>query len=266
MRRRDGAWRGAWAPPPYSNLGYRPNQGGFTFARREAEPTDEQRREAHRPLSSDLSQARRADQAAGIRPPAGDFRAMLEIIIVLLAALGMARKGRGKRGSRFRKYLRGSVDEGLLLTTIGANSLLSSDFDETVNERAFVSSIVASWSLANWTDIANAGPILVGIAHSDYTSSEIEAVIENTGSWNEGSLVEQEIAKRKIRIVGQFSGAASAADAQVLNDGKPIRTKCGWILNQGQTLKVWAYNTGTVAVATTVPFLHVQGHANLWPR
>ena len=188
---------------------------------------------------------------------------MLLIYITLIAMLAMAKKPKRK----FRKYLRGQVDEDLSLGTLAARTMISAIFGNTVNERTFVSSVKASWSLTDYTIGGNIGPILVGIAHSDYSTAEVEAFIENTGSWNEGDQISQEIGRRKIRIVGTFmTDLTDRAAAFVLNDGKPITTKCGWILLQGQSLRLWAFNLGSAAVATTDPNVHLEGHANLWPR
>ncbi len=107
---------------------------------------------------------------------------------------------------------------------------------------------------------------MVGIAHSDYSDAEIQAVIDQTLSWNEGDKVGQEVAKRLVRRIGQFGQPGDSLAPVVLNDGKEIKTKLNWILLQGQTLKLWAYNLGTGAVATTTPIVTAQGHANLWPR
>jgi len=181
-----------------------------------------------------------------------DGRLMLEILVILIAMIIMARRPTRRR--RMGRYIRGNIDENLGLGT------------ETVNERTLVTSIIASWSLSNWTPAEGRGPVVVGVAHSDYTDPEIEAYIENTGSWNEGSKVEQEIGRRKIRRVGQFDIPSGATVSAVLNDGKPIRTKLNWILNQGQTLRYWAYNQGTLAIATTIPDVRLQGHANLFPK
>ncbi len=178
----------------------------------------------------------------------------------------MARKPR--RNRKFRKYLRGNVDETLNLGTLAATTLVGANFDESVNERTYLSSLKAIHTLDLLTQAAGQGPIMVGVAHSDYSDAEIEAWIENTGSWDEGDLVNQEIAKRKIRRVGVFDpqGEDTTVATVALNEGRPITTKCGWILLQGQTLKQWAYNLGTAALATTNPSYRVQGHANLWPR
>ncbi len=185
--------------------------------------------------------------------------------MLVLFLLGLAKKkGRRKMG----RYIRGNVDEELSLGTLAGRTLVSQIFDDSVNERTLITSIVATWTLSDMTDGADIGPILVGVAHSDYTATEMEEFIENTGSWDEGNLVSREVANRKVRMVGQFGtpGGASSSGTMVLGDGKPIKTKLNWILNQGQTLDFWAYNLGDNALATTVPILQVEGHANLFPK
>ncbi len=187
-------------------------------------------------------------------------------VVALGISLGMARKGKPRRA--MGRYIRGTVDDTVSLTTLAPSTAVSADFGQSVNERTFVSSIVANWALNNFTDAAADGPIVVGVAHSDYTDPEIEAWIENTGSWNEGDKTAQEVGNRQIRQIGVFSSSAArtATGTAVLNDGKAIKTKLNWILLQGQTLSMWAYNAGSSALATTVPVLHANGHVNLWPR
>lgn len=189
---------------------------------------------------------------------------MLEALVIGLVMLVMARKPRRKMG----RYIRGNIDENLGVGTLAASTLFSAIFDEVVNERTFVSSVVASWSLTNMTPTEGTGPLVCGLAHSDYTDTEIEEYIENTGSWNEGDKIQQrEVGRRLVRRVGQFPIPVSAAGGVVLNDGKPIKTKLNWILLQGQSLRYWVYNQGTVAIsAASNPDVRLQGHANLWPR
>ncbi len=163
------------------------------------------------------------------------------------------------------RYIRGNIAENLALGTLGANVLISGVTD-TVNERTLISSVVATYSLAGLTPGENIGPVLVGLAHSDYTDAEIEAWVENQTGWDEGDLVSREIANRKIRRIGLFDEPATANLSVALNEGRTIKTKLNWIVNQGQGLSLWAYNTGTAAIATTDPNVHMQGHANLWPR
>ncbi len=192
---------------------------------------------------------------------------MLEILVILIVIVLMAKK-RGRKRS-FGRYIRGNVDEELALTALASKDVVGAVFDEVVNERTYVSSIKASWSMGNFTPIANSGPIVFGVSHSDYTDAEIEEWIEQTGQWDEGNLIaSREIGKRLIRKIGAFQTQPGglAADTIVLNDGRPVNTKLGWILLQGQTLRLWAFNSGSAAVATTVPSIVANGHVNLWPR
>ncbi len=175
----------------------------------------------------------------------------------------MAKKGRGKRRS-MKGYLKGNIDENLSLGTLASKTLIADTFDEAPEEKTLVSSIVCTWALDNIT--GGQGPISFGVAHSDYSDAEIEEVLENAASWDQGSKVEQEIAKRLVRQIGVFSGdkVAGEVDDITVNDGKPIKTKLNWRLNIGDTLKMWAYNISPAALSTTDPTMLCNGHANLW--
>ncbi len=152
------------------------------------------------------------------------------------------------------------------LGTLAGFDLISASFSGAVVEKTFITSAEASWSVSNWTDAADVGPLMVGYAHSDYIDAEIEAFIENSGSWNMGLKTEQEIARRQIKIVGVLETPDSGSSDSILNDGVLMKTKLNWTLITGQTLRFWAYNLGSAAFATTDPDLKVSGHANLWPQ
>ncbi len=164
-----------------------------------------------------------------------------------------------------RGYIKGNVDENLALgSTLATKTLVAIDFDEVVTEKALATSIVASWSLANM--VAGQGPILFGVAHSDYTAAEIEEVLENTSSWDLGNLPQQEIARRKVRIIGQMIGEFDTGTTDTrFNGGKAVRTKLNWMLKTGATLKLWAYNLGA-NLTTTSPDLRCSGHVNLFEK
>ncbi len=173
-------------------------------------------------------------------------------------------KHKGRR--RFRRYIKGTVDFVLALSTLGGNTLVGAAVGDSVIETTWLSSVKATWSLHRVTPAETVGPVLVGLAHSDYTDSEIEQFIENSGGWSEGNKVSQEIARRKIRIVGTLTPAELVTLSSTLADGRAITTKCGWYLATGQTIRFWAYNQGSAAFSTTIPTVHINGHANLWPR
>ncbi len=160
-------------------------------------------------------------------------------------------------------YLKGNVDEDLSLGTLAPKTLVADTWDESPEEKTLISSIVCTWALDQLS--STQGPITFGVAHSDYSDAEIEAVLENAASWDQGSKVEQEIAKRLVRQIGVFvSKTESAIEDVEFNDGKPMKTKLNWRLNSGDTLKMWAYNISASALSTTVPTLRCNGHANLW--
>ncbi len=177
-------------------------------------------------------------------------------------------KNRAARRRKFRRYLKGIVNLEMNFLAIAAKAANIELFGDTVVEKTWVSSLVCDWTLSNMTlPVAGAGPVLVGVAHSDYSVAEIEEFIENLNSWNEGDLVQQEIAKRKIRIVGSFDFPDSAQHSTRLANGAKIRTKLGWSLSTGQTIQAWVYNPGTQSFSgSTTAIVGLRGHANLWPQ
>ncbi len=161
--------------------------------------------------------------------------------------------------------MKGNVEENLSLGTLASGATIGDTWDETVNEKTLISSIVAAWSLDNIT--AGQGPLTFGVAHSDYTDAEIQEVIDNAGSWDTGNKISQEQAKRLVRVIGDFaSPAGSGAGDLEFNDGRVIKTKLNWMLATGDTLKMWVHNRSGAAIATTVPVLKATGHANLWQQ
>lgn len=157
-----------------------------------------------------------------------------------LPGLMPSKRGRGRRGT----IIAGKVLAGFDLLTLGNTAVKGETLTDTVDSKAFLISADLVWSLKG---TAGEGPIEVGVAHSDYSDTEIEEWIEANGSWNQGDKIQQERAKRKCRRVGIF---ALQDASEVLNDGKPIRTKCGWMLEEDQTLKVWAYNRSGATLTT----------------
>ncbi len=176
----------------------------------------------------------------------------------------MPKRSRRRKGRNMGQYVKGNVDENLAIATLAARTLTSINFDEVMIEKGIITSLVASWSMRDFTAGADDGPILVGLAHGDYTDAEIEAVIENSLSWDVGDKIQQEIARRLVRIVGTFRGGPEASAPVVLNEGRLIKTKLNWTFITGATLKVWAYNLGASGLASSVPDIFVQGHANIF--
>jgi len=176
-------------------------------------------------------------------------------------------KHKGRRGGRkMGRYLKGAIEESVSFGGLGSRASNADNFDSVVNERTLVTSIVATYTVSNITPATNVGPVLVWVAHGDYSTAEVDAFLTQTGSWNETDLVSQEVAKRKIRRIGIIKQPEALADSGRMNDGKPVKTKLNWILTQGQTLQYGVFNTGSVGYSVTTPTMRAQGHANLWPK
>ncbi len=193
------------------------------------------------------------------------FNIVMVAFIAILCMTQMATKS--QRRANFSKYINGSIDHRLQIgSTLAANTLIGSNITQVTVDTCRISSIKCSYSLNNFTPTANAGPVIVGVAHSDYTDAEVEQWLETSGSWDRGNTSAREQRSRMVRQIGRFAIGPDGAntDAQVLNFGRPIKTKLNWLLTEGQTVKFWAFNAGSVALATTNANFEIQGDANLW--
>ncbi len=159
-------------------------------------------------------------------------------------------------------YVKGRVEDELDLLTLATKDIVSALMSNVMEEAGTISSVDLVWSLSDFTEAAGDGPVVVGIAHGDYTNAEMEEAIEAaSGSWGRSDLVAREQADRKVRTVGVFQALGGTID--YLNDGLPIKTKLNWYLSTGQTLAIWAYNQGSGAL-TTGSTLNVLGQANIF--
>lgn len=101
------------------------------------------------------------------------------------------------------------------------------------------------------------GPIRIGVAHGAYTDAQVEECVE-VAYTRPSDLVSRERARRLVRDIGTLN--ALSID-EVLNDGKPIRTKLKFTSGDAASatgLRVWAYNWSGGAV-TPSPTVRLQG-------
>ncbi len=97
-----------------------------------------------------------------------------------------------------------------------------------------------------------------GLAHSDYTDTEIEECLEAAASFDLGNKVAQEQANRLVRSIGIMTGSPGNDFGMSFNDGKPMKTKLNWLISSGDNLRLWVRN-GSANVYTTGARLIVQG-------
>ncbi len=189
---------------------------------------------------------------------------MIEVLFILIAMLAMAKHRRRRRKINWSTYLSGAIEIRANLGTLAGKTLLTFPVGSNVSDTTRVGSIKCIYSLSGMTAGDNIGPIAVGVAHSDYTSVEIEAYLEATGSWDRGDMVQREVRSRRVRLIGVFNTPATVGESSRLNDGRPVKTKLNWVLSEDDTLDFWFFNMGTGALATTDPQVNVIGKANLW--
>ncbi len=178
----------------------------------------------------------------------------------------MARKRGGSRRKNWSKYLNGTLNIDVGAGTLANKTGVSGTTQSTVTDTTRVSSIKATYTLSDFTPGNNIGPILVAVAHPDYSDAEIEEFIESTTSWDVNDMIAAEQRGRRVRIIGVFNVPETSTHSSRLNDGKPVRTKLNWVLGEGDGLKFFVYNTGNASVATTIPNINIFGNANLWAQ
>lgn len=98
-------------------------------------------------------------------------------------------------------------------------------------------------------------PIVVGFAHGDLTTSEIQEGLDASVT-SPDLIVERERSRRPIRRIGVFGRPDIAA--QTLADGRIQRIRLKFSIGNDKDLVVWARNHSG-AVLTTGAILEVQG-------
>ncbi len=104
---------------------------------------------------------------------------------------------------------------------LAADDVSAGQLGPTLQEDYFITSIDLAWSLIG---VAGEGPLEFGVAHPDYSASEIEECLEvSVGAPN--NMIERETARRLVRVIGVFDGDEVP---EKINDGRPIKTKLNW--------------------------------------
>jgi len=179
------------------------------------------------------------------------------IILAALAAwaVGMARKGRGKRMSGYVP-LRATMNQGI--GGIAAGAYNGFNLGDTALEPYWLSSVKATYNITDVT--ASEGPKTLIVAHSDYSDAEVAEWYNSIGAWDQGDLVAREQNSRRCRVIGTYPGLNVD---EGLNDGRPVTTKLGWRCDSGQTLQ---FGLLSEVASTTGMELVIAGKVNAWRR
>ncbi len=130
----------------------------------------------------------------------------------------------------------------LVISALPSVDLLSDNLIATSDAeyRLLSVKLVAGWSNVAVID----GGLMFGVAHSDYTDTEIEECIESTTSISPGDKIANEKANRLVRIIGMMTPAGTTGNGEAIhNDGRPTTTKLNWAIPIGKQVKMWVYNT-----------------------
>ncbi len=146
------------------------------------------------------------------------------------------------------------VNNELALSTLAKDALLSSALGQSPGEEMWLKMIRATWSVKALA--AGEGPLLVGVAHEDYSNAEIEEYLENAAQWDIGDKIAQEQSRRLIRVVGVLALNDSTF---ALNNGNPIDTPLRFKCQEDQSLKIWVMNKGSDPLSTGA-IVHVNGN------
>ncbi len=134
------------------------------------------------------------------------------------------------------------------------------NLSDAVSEKTLISSVENTLGVSDFT--VGEGPIVVYVAHSDYSDAEVAEAINAASGWDTGNKIAREQAKRLVRIIATLRLDDQGED--VVNDGRPFKTKLNWMLETGQTLQYGVFAQG--GALTTGGNIEVAGHANGWAR
>ncbi len=168
----------------------------------------------------------------------------------------MPKKGRTQRKFNLRRVrIAASLPVGALNTlVVGATQALH----DAATEQFRAMSLDVTWSWDEGTTVDSG--LTFGVAHSDYTSAEIEQCLEAQASINRGNKIAQEQANRLVRVIGTFV-ADETTTGGTFNDGKKMKTRLNWLMITGETLNCW-FRNGSGTIYTTGSDILVNG--NMW--
>ena len=164
----------------------------------------------------------------------------------------MARRPKRRYSRKKKRAIPRQIDAEVLPASLASNDLISVVLPTTVVSRSQAAYVKCTYT---WDDIAanNQGPLEFGWAHSDYSDTEIEQALEATSSWDEGNLVVQEQAKRKVKRVGLIGETGSDVSV-IYRDGMQAYTRLGWILTPGDTIRLWVRNVSSTSLSGSSKF------------
>ncbi len=159
-------------------------------------------------------------------------------------------RSRRRRNSNFFAYPLNTTHP---LGTLAAGVITSAAMTAFGTTRVRVISADLTWAIAGST--AQEGPLRVGLTSSNLSNTEIGEALDAAPT-SKADIIAIERSKRPVRSVGQYEIQSTT---EVLNDGKPIRTKLQFGLDEGIELNLWVRNVSGIANLTTGAAVIVSG-------
>ncbi len=147
------------------------------------------------------------------------------------------------------------VDIQLALTTLGDGIVKAQPlFSSVLKEDLFVLSTDLNYSVRDLT-AGELQPATVGLAHGDYSVTEIKEKLDNDSYLGPGDKIEQEKSRRLVRKVGTLFPEGPGVSTVFLyatgrNGGRIIRTKLKFMIQSGHNLQTWVWNRSGAALQT----------------
>ncbi len=131
------------------------------------------------------------------------------------------------------------VNATMAMSTLSDNIVIKANVQAVFTRRFRLIYVKGFWSLRGGT--VTEGPIAIGLAHSDYTIAEI-AEATDVSVISSSEKIANERAKRLVRKIGSFVGAAANEELRGNSGGEQVYTKLNWALEEDFTLDMWAQN------------------------
>ncbi len=159
---------------------------------------------------------------------------------MILAIAALAKRRRSNRN-----FVAIPFETDLTLGTLALNAVLTTGLlDSSFDDDIYIISADVQFNLRNQTDAE--GPIHVGLAHSDYSVTEILEFLD-VDPTERHDLIAQERVRRgkRIRKFGGFRVSESTDVHFYLAHGEMIRKPMKFAVNEGKQVNVYAVNRGS---------------------
>ncbi len=154
-----------------------------------------------------------------------------------------------KRDNKFFAY---RIEEQFALGALANGIAIAGDTTALGVTKCYLISADLVWSIEDST--SDEGPIDVGLASGDLSVTEIVEGLDAKPT-SRSDRIAMERSRRPIRRAGSFAGSGAN---ETLNDGKEIRTKLKFYIDEGIELVAWARNRSG-ATLTTGAVVNVVG-------